>query len=338
VMGAGAGQVLLKSAGLVPSGRVVLAGLGPLLYLVAAQYLRAGVAIAALLETTPRGNRWPAAAHLPAFLASDYYAKGRRLLAEVRRRVRWVGLVETLRAEGSDRLEAVAFGRAGERETIPADLLLLHQGVVPNVNLAMAAGCAHEWDEAQLCFVPVVDAWGESSLPGIAIAGDGAGIGGAGSAEHRGRLAALAAAHALGRLSSARRDWEAPRHRRALARALRGRGFLDRLYRPPDAFRRPSGETIVCRCEELTAATLVETARQGQGSPNQLKAFRRPGMGPCQGRFCGLTVTEMLAEEHGTTPQEVGYYRLRPPVKPLSLAELSALSAPPSATAPEAGP
>ena len=59
--------------------------------------------------------------------------------------------------------------------------------------------------------------------------------------------------------------------------------------------------------------------------PNQMKSFLRCGMGPCQGRLCGLTVTEMIAEARGVSPQEVGYYRLRPPVKPVTLAELAAL-------------
>ena len=56
-----------------------------------------------------------------------------------------------------------------------------------------------------------------------------------------------------------------------------------------------------------------------------MKAFLRCGMGPCQGRLCGLTVTELIAQARGKTPQEVGYYRLRPPVKPITLAELAAL-------------
>jgi len=48
-------------------------------------------------------------------------------------------------------------------------------------------------------------------------------------------------------------------------------------------------------------------------------------MGPCQGRLCGLTVTELIAEQRGVPPGEVGYYRLRPPVKPVSLAEIASL-------------
>ena len=56
-----------------------------------------------------------------------------------------------------------------------------------------------------------------------------------------------------------------------------------------------------------------------------MKAFTRCGMGPCQGRLCGLTVTEMIAEARGVSPAEIGYYRLRPPVKPVTLAEIAAL-------------
>jgi len=66
----------------------------------------------------------------------------------------------------------------------------------------------------------------------------------------------------------------------------------------------------------------------GCAGPNQLKAFCRAGMGPCQGRFCGLTVSELIAEETGRPIAEVGYFRLRPPVKPLLLGELANLDSP----------
>ena len=53
VMTAGAAQILMKSSGLVPSGRTILAGAGPLLYLLASQLLRAGVSVIAVVDTTP---------------------------------------------------------------------------------------------------------------------------------------------------------------------------------------------------------------------------------------------------------------------------------------------
>jgi hypothetical protein len=56
-----------------------------------------------------------------------------------------------------------------------------------------------------------------------------------------------------------------------------------------------------------------------------MKAFLRCGMGPCQGRLCGLTVTELIAQSRGVAPQAVGHYRIRPPVKPITVAELAGL-------------
>ena len=58
------------------------------------------------------------------------------------------------------------------------------------------------------------------------------------------------------------------------------------------------------------------------------KAFVRAGRGPCQGRYCGLTVTALLAEAHARTPDEIGHYRIRPPLKPVTLGELAALDTP----------
>lgn len=46
-------------------------------------------------------------------------------------------------------------------------------------------------------------------------------------------------------------------------------------------------------------------------------------MGPCQGRYCGLTVTALLAEANGRSEDETGYYRIRAPIKPVTLGELA---------------
>ena len=74
-----------------------------------------------------------------------------------------------------------------------------------------------------------------------------------------------------------------------------------------------------------TGSTPTKGVAIGATGPNQLKAYRRTGMGPCQGRLCGLMVTELMAQARGKTPQEIGYYRLRAPVKPITLAELASV-------------
>jgi hypothetical protein len=321
VMTAGGAQTALKAQGLLPDGRTVIAGTGPLLWLLAAQILRAGGKIEAILDTTPRGNWMRALPHLPDFMLSPYFAKGLRLLREVRARAPVVR-ADRIEAVGTDRLSEVVFGQGDGERRVAADLLLLHQGVVPNVNLAIAAGVRHAWNERQLCFQPVLDQDFESSVSGIAVAGDGAGIAGGTAAAERGRIAAIAAVRAL-KPEAAVPDPQTVRQR--LQREEMGRAFLDWLNRPADRFRQPEGNTLVCRCEEVMAKQVRDMAALGCEGPNQMKAFLRCGMGPCQGRLCGLTVTELIATQRGMTPAEVGYYRLRPPVKPITLAELASL-------------
>ncbi|WP_020186274.1 NAD(P)/FAD-dependent oxidoreductase [Methylopila sp. 73B] len=326
VMTAGAAQILLKTAGATATGRVVLAGSGPLLWLIAAQSLAAGRTFSVILDTTPKANWTAALPKLPAFLTSPYLAKGLKLLARVRREIEIISGVTSLAAEGDGRLDRVRYVANGEARTIEADHLLLHQGVTPNVNMASAAGCELVWDDVQLCWKPKTDEWGRTSVEGVSVAGDGAGIAGAEAAALRGRIAALDALRALGRLSETGMAERARPVRKALARYDRGRGFLDALYRPAKSFRTCEGDTIACRCEEVTGAQIrTAVSSLNVAGPNQLKSFLRCGMGPCQGRLCGLTVAETIADERGVSPAEIGYYRLRSPVKPITLAEIATL-------------
>lgn len=245
---------------------------------------------------------------------------------KVRRSVRVVSGVTALAAEGDARLEAVRYTSGGRETVLPVDHLLLHQGVVPNVNLASSMGCEILWDDVQAAFRPRVDGFGETSVEGFAIAGDGAGIAGAEAAAERGRLAALGALAALGRISTGQRDEAAAPIRAVLNCYDKGRGFLDALYRPAPQFRVAADDAIACRCEEVTGGQVRDAVTQlGVTGPNQLKSFLRCGMGPCQGRLCGLTITETIAEARGVSPEAVGYYRLRAPIKPITLAELASL-------------
>ena len=326
VMSAGAAQILLKESDLVPQGPTVLAGTGPLLWLLAAQLLRAGGRIDTILETTPRGNWRDALPHLPRFLASSYFRRGFALMASVRRRVRVISGVQALRAIGESRVAEVAYRCAdGVEQRLPAELLLLHQGVVPNLHFADTLGCKLEWDAELLQFRPIVDEWGASTVANVAVIGDGAGIGGTHAAEPRGHRGALDAAFRLGRIDQAERNARGREAGVALARDARARRFVDLLYRPAQQFRIAEGDTIVCRCEEVPAARISALIADGVVGPNQMKFFVRCGMGPCQGRLCGLTVTEMFAAARNVSPGEVGHYRLRTPVKPVTVAEMAAM-------------
>jgi NADPH-dependent 2,4-dienoyl-CoA reductase/sulfur reductase-like enzyme len=326
VMTAGAAQILLKTGELVADGPVVLAGCGPLLYLLAWQYLRAGVKVGAIVDSTTRADYVRALGHVGGALRGwRDLAKGLRLIAALRLAgIAFHSGASRFAVEGATAAEALSFEDArGRRRRISARTVLLHQGVVPHTHATWSLRAEHRWDAAQQCFVPVTDAWGELTVPGIRIAGDGGGIGGAKAAAVQGRLAGLAAAHACGRIDAARRDALGLPWRRELRRQLAIRPFLDALYRAPAVHRVPADDVIACRCEEVTAGALREAVKLGATGPNQAKAFSRCGMGPCQGRLCGLTVTEVIADARKCTQQQVGFYRIRPPLKPLTVGELA---------------
>ncbi len=328
VLTAGAAQILLKSADVVPAEPVVLAGCGPLLYLLGWQYVRAGVPIRALVDTTSMDDYRRAIPHLGGALAGwRYLQKGLALMRVLKRAgVPFFTGAQALAAEADDAgnaVRALRFEAGGKPHRIETTTLLLHHGVVPNTQFTWSVRAAHRWDDAQLCWQPETDVWGALSVPGISLAGDGMGIGGAVASALQGELAALGALHALGKLTEAERDGRAAPIRAALRSNLRIRPFLDALYRPKKANRIPADDVVVCRCEEVTAGAIREFVKLGCHGPNQAKAFGRCGMGPCQGRQCGLTVTEVIAEARGVSPTEVGYYRIRPPIKPVSLGELA---------------
>lgn len=334
VTGAGALQILLKAQGLVPAEGAVLAGSGPLLLLLADQLTRAGAPPRAVVETVPRGRLPAAARHLPAALkAPGYLAKGLAMLRALKR----AGVpihrgAEDLAVEGGERAEALGFTAGGRRHRIEAGVIALHQGVVPNQQMTRLLRCEHRWSDGQRCFVPIVDDWFESSVGKVFVAGDGAGIGGAKSAALRGRLAALGALRRLGGGDGL--EAEARELRRALAKDGAVRPLLEALYAPSEQVLAPADDTLVCRCEEVTAGALRKAVALGCPGPNQAKSFLRCGMGPCQGRMCGLAVTEIIAAERGEPQQEIDYYRIRPPLKPLPLIELAELE---SEDAPEPG-
>jgi NADPH-dependent 2,4-dienoyl-CoA reductase/sulfur reductase-like enzyme len=325
-MAATAADVLLKSHGIVPSGRIVLAGSGPLLLLTAARLLDLGVAIQAILDTTPFPNYISALPALPgALLGYPYLVKGLRMQQRIRRsRVPIYRNVKNLAANGSNAVETVQFSSNGTTSELVVDTLLLHNGVVPDTQLTRQLGCEHIWHATQRYWQPLVDEWGNTSENGISVAGDAAGISGAKAAESSGHLAALEAASRLKVISRQERNLRATSFKKMLQREKAIRPFLDRLFRPDPGLLVPrDNRTIVCRCEEVTAGEIRKALELGTTGPNQLKSQTRCGMGPCQARMCGLTVSEIIAEYRNEDVSKVGYPRIRPPIIPITVDQLA---------------
>ncbi len=329
VMPAGAAQILMKTAGMLPKD-AVLAGSGPLLYLIAAQMIDAGTPPKALVETQTPRMMLNAIQHLPrAVFGLSTMIKGLGLIRKIQRAgvPRYKSASGFSAAANTDGSIAFSFTHKGRNKTLNTDLVLTHQGVIPSTHISRSTGVSHRWNAAQVAFEPSTDIWGETNVSGLHVAGDGAGIGGAQAAAAAGQLAALNILHKHGRLSADARTQKATSARATLFRARAIRPFLDAAYAPPAEALSPPDETIVCRCEEKTAGEIRQGIDEGVSGHRQIKTSLRTGMGPCQGRMCDATVRGILIASAGPNADPIAPPRARTPIKPVSLGELAAMAA-----------
>jgi NADPH-dependent 2,4-dienoyl-CoA reductase/sulfur reductase-like enzyme len=329
VMYAGAAQLMLKSAALVPRGRVVLVGSGPLLLLLARQLLALGVRPAALVETSPRIGMGQTLRQLPAALnAPGLLVKGLGLQRAIKAAgIPWFKCATGVSVNGHNYAESVVFSDDRGRHEIAADLVLLHDGVIPNDHVTRHLGCAERWNPSQHAFAPVVDTWGETSRPGIFAAGDCTGIWGARAAELAGEIAAVQIAHQLGFVTEDQRDQRSGRSLRQLGRQRAFRPFLEARF--PPVLSQAAGAidaTVICRCENVTAGEIRQAVKQGVTGPGQLKSFTRCGMGPCQGRSCAMAAAEIMAAELKSSIPAIGRHDIRAPLKPIPLGRIASLT------------
>lgn len=316
----GASQIALKAQGCAVGERVVFMGTGPLLYLVAYQYLKAGNPPLAVLDTsTLRDNisGFPLMAVRP-----EQLLKGFRYIRALKAAgVKLSGGITPLKLEGEagTGVCAVHFKHRGETVTIECNAVALGYHLRSESQLADLAGCSFAFDPLSRQWFPEIDDMGRSSTSGVYLAGDGVRLLGADAAEVSGRLTALALLADRG-VSIAQSDVTAlskqmRKHRRF------ARGIQTAFPWPADRAGELPDETIVCRCEAIDAGELRRSVGPFRAPEvNRAKAFSRVGMGRCQGRFCGQAAQEMVAAARGCEVSAVGRLRGQAPVKPLPVA------------------
>ncbi|WP_374449769.1 NAD(P)/FAD-dependent oxidoreductase [Stella sp.] len=333
VFGLGGLQLLLKGAGTVPTGPVVLAGAGPLLYLLAAQLRAHRVPVAAVVDAAAR----------PGFSVLLGLATQPSLLAAGighRWRLLWGGIPVLRRhavtAVDGDRGGVTGVEVApvdddwrplpGGRRRIAARTLGLGFGVRPNIELTRLAGAEHGWDVGLGGWFPKRSDELETTVPGLFAAGDGAGVLGVDNALDEGLIAAAAIARRLGRGGVL--DWRAEA---AIDRRRRRRVFREALADwsalRPGVFAAAGADTVVCRCEDVTAGEIADAVRLGYRAPGPLKMATRAGMGLCQGRVCATAVQHLLAAAAGTDPGAVPPPSVRVPLRPVPLDAFAGMAA-----------
>jgi len=291
IMGPGGMQSLVKNGWPAQGRRVVVAGSGPLLLAVAAGLRKHGAKVVCIAEQAPWrkviGFGFGLLAH-PSKLCQGAQIKSHLLGVSYRCGV-W-----PLRAEGAAQIRSVTLTNGQSTWTEPCDLLACAFGLVPNVELPLAAGC-----ELKEGFV-LVDSWQATSVKGIYCAGEPTGVGGADCALVEGQIAGYAASHQPARaqaLFARRASWHQFRAALASAFALR-----------PELKSLAAEDTLLCRCEDIPLGRMRQ-----HDNWRDAKLQTRCGMGPCQGRVCGAAAKVLLGW---------GMESVRPPVLPARVRSL----------------
>ncbi|MFK7750919.1 MAG: FAD-dependent oxidoreductase [Sedimentitalea sp.] len=312
VMGVGGAQILMKSGAELPEGDIVIVGAGPLPLLVTDQLCKAGRTVKAIVE--PKGAVHPMAGGkqiLRAAMAPRTSLKGLGLLTKraFGKTPVWRGATD-LTITGKDRATGLSF-RAKQSVDLDASIILLHDGIVPNLNPLRAASLTTRYSRLQ-------HTWHAQSESAVQVIGDGARIMGVEAAVISGRVAAAKACGTSPNASDTRK----------LAKLWSFRTFLDSMYPPVRLARNAPKEAVLCRCERVTADAVNEAVKIHGANPNALKRALRIGMGPCQGRMCAHSLADFTAELTQSTPEQVGLQNPRSPILPVSLGALADLTLP----------
>ncbi len=271
VTGAGALQALIKGGTPVRGERIVIAGSGPLLLAALATARAAGAHVVAAVEQAP-------AITLARFVASLAATPSKLLQAAQLTRggarlPYWTNSVMR-EARGAGRVEYATIMRGTREVTLACDRIACGYGLVPNVTLAQALGCALDEHGAIR-----VDDMQRTSVDGVLAAGECTGIGGMELARVEGALAGCIASGDttldLRALRAQRQRWQRFAQRVETAFAL---GEAARAL--------PPAETMLCRCEDVTLGE-VSIHRDWRDA----KLHTRCGMGACQGRTCGTAAS-----------------------------------------------
>ncbi len=333
-MTTGAAQTLLRSYQIAPGSRVLLGGNGPLNLQVAAELIGAGVTVVALVEAAARlGPRTLASLASMAIAAPDLVRDGLAYRNTLRRAgVPTLHRHAIVRVEGRDAVKQARIAEIddhgnpvpGTEKSFDADVVCAGYGFLPSNELAGAREWRLRFDESLGHLVAERDQHGRSSVAHVWIVGDSGGLGGARAAEAAGIIAGADVARDLGR--TVRHDREVRRAMAAVVRAKRFQSALWTLFRAPrivDQLAEP--DTILCRCEEVSVATVHAAVVDGKtATAGAVKRLTRAGMGRCQGRYCGALVVELVARHSGTGIDEFCYFAPRMPFKPVPVATVSA--------------
>jgi thioredoxin reductase/bacterioferritin-associated ferredoxin len=333
VISTGAAQIMMKSCGMFPGFEPIVGGLGPLPLALAGEILAAGGQVKAFWDQTAFKTSMRAMFQMirhPNKIMQGIDPVARLGLSKKTQILRGRKVVQ---AAGNGRIEQVTLARVDEQgraltgteQTFTTDCLAVGHGFVPNIELAVLAGCRMEYVADKGGWVVAVNNNLRTSLPHMYAAGEITGVAGARKSLLEGRLAGLSVASNLGALSEKHFQEQAVLLKKRISSETAFGQTLHTLCQTPAGFLEDlPDDLIICRCEDVTLGEIRRQIANGFTTLDALKKSTQSGMGPCQGRTCGPILADVLSTLSPNQPRDLKPFSVRGPIKPIHLASLAA--------------
>ena len=321
VIGLAACTVMLKAHHFIPSKKIILAGNGPLLMLVAYYIIQFGGKVDAIVDTSSKLD-WISST-LSLITNPKNFKDGIKWIFKI-----FLNRVPIYSKSSIEKAIEVDDGikvtiknlKTGKKKNIVSETIAVGHGLIPSTDITRLLRAKHIYNEQKGGWIAKVDRFLRSSVKGVYLAGDGAGVSGALAASDKGLLASSALLYDEKIISEKEFNQYTHKIQKKLDKYEIFAKAISKLNSiPKKLIENIDNGTIICRCEDVTKNEILKAVDQGAKDINQIKSWTRFGMGPCQGRTCQYAVAKIVAEYLNSEIKDLGYLTGRSPIRPVPL-------------------
>tara|TARA_B100000674_G_scaffold308775_1_gene256479 strand:+ start:2474 stop:5332 length:2859 start_codon:yes stop_codon:yes gene_type:complete len=310
----GAAQTMARRYGVLPPGKVLIAGNGPLGLQLTNELLSLGKSEITLIERA--SLRLNKALFKTAFYSPQLFMKGLGYqISAIKSRVPIMTGWEIEKILGSRKVEAAIIKnlKLNKKVEIEVETIATGEGFAPQSELSRLLGVSTRVDPMSKQLVPLRNDDCSTEIPNLWIAGDAGGMGGAELAVAQGEIAAI---HALQTLFDINNRKKLKSVKRKIKRRKNFQSALWSVYDAPEKGL-PEDDYLVCRCEQVSSSQLKEAVNFGAHDLGSIKRKTRIGMGRCQGRYCIPQAIKYL-EKRSLKIDKNGLFAPQIPARPVT--------------------
>ena len=330
VMTTGAMQGLLKGYNVLAGKKILMCGNGPFILHVAKELKRGGAIIVAISEKSSKPNIFDYKIMFQLLLNSfKLFLKGIRYLLFLKLNgipIYYNHEISSIE-QNANGLTATIMNTGGiDHKSFEVDCICLGYGFNSSNNMLRYLNCRHDYNSELNCLVTFRYDDLQTTVKDIYAIGDCVKISGAQVAELEGNISGYNVAESLGYKIVPEYLKEKNLCKIKLQKLEKFQNNLWKLYKSNNYnLANLNKEIEICRCEGIKYSTLNNALENGFTSMSELKLKTRVGMGPCQGRYCGQIVLDILKHNCGVQIKESDFFTSRIPFIPLNIEHLTEL-------------